>query len=407
MKITILTTSFPEYPGDLAGIFIEHFAHELTRQSLQVRVIAPHSPNTPKHELLDHVQVKRFQYFYPAKWQRVSYGYGIPANVKASLWAKLGLLPFLGTFFLAALRHKNTTDVYHAHWIVSGFVALLGQWIHHKPIVLTVRGSDLNLFRGKLFTPVFRYIFRRVAAITTVSKILREKVLALGIAPEKVHLIPNGVDCFTFRPLPRNEVRRKLQLPSERIIVLWIGRFVAIKGVEFLIQAIPEVMSSKPNVLFVLVGTGELENALKAHVHQMGLSDAVMFAGKIVQDQIPLWLNAADILVLPSLNEGRPNVILEAMACEIPVVATAVGGIPEIVHDHQNGFLVAPKDSVALAERLITLSQNNSLRKQMGTTGRKMIFEMGLSWEQCARQMDDIYQRVAAHYTSDKSRHKN
>lgn len=397
MNITILTTSFPEYHGDLAGIFVEHFAHELTRQSFQVRVIAPHSPNTPKSELLDKIQVKRFQYFYPAKWQRVSYGYGIPTNVKSSMWAKIGLLPFLCVFFLAALRHRKTTDVYHAHWIVSGFVALLGQWIHRKPIVLTIRGSDLNLFRGKLFAPLFRYIFRRVAAITTVSEILRERVLALGIAPEKVHLIPNGVDCSTFRPLPWDEARGELQLSSERIIVLWIGRFVSIKGVEFLIQAIPGVVSSEPKVLFVLVGSGELENAMKTHVQQMGLSDAVMFAGKIVQDKVPLWLNAADILVLPSLNEGRPNVILEAMACEIPVVATSVGGIPEIVHDHKNGFLVAPKDPLVLAERLSILIKNPSLRTQMGKIGRTMIFEMGLSWEQCARQTNGIYQRITAH----------
>ena len=394
MNVTILTTSFPEYQGDLAGVFVAHLVKALIRQSLEVRVIAPHSASTPTYELLDSIQVHRFRYFYPAKWQRVSYGYGIPANLKASLLAKIGLLPFLCSFFLTTLHWRKRTTVYHAQWIFSGLVAALGQRFHRKPIVLTVRGSDLNLAHGTFLRSVVQYILTRVTMITTVSEALRDKVLAFGIPPEKVHAIPNGINCQIFRPLERDDVRRTLQLPLDRKIVLWIGRFVTIKGVEFLIQAIPEVMTQEPKTLLVLIGDGELEDQIKASVEQLGVMDSVRFAGKILAEDIPLWLNAADIFILPSLNEGRPNVILEAMACETPVLATNVGGIPELVKDGQNGFLVPAKDSAKLAERLLDLLKNEHLRMKMGKIGRKMIFKMGLSWEQCAKQIKDIYQQI-------------
>ena len=394
MNVTILTTSFPEYQGDLAGIFVAHLAQELSRQSLQVQVLAPHSSVTPKYEVLESVQVSRFQYFYPAKWQRVSYGSGIPANVKSSLFAKIGLLPFLIAFCLKILQCKRTTDIYHAQWIFSGLSAVLGQKIHRKPIILTVRGSDLNLARGRFFTALVKYIFRRVTMITTVSEALHEKMLSLGGPPDKVHTIPNGIDCQIFRPLSKDKLREILHLPPERKIVIWIGRFVTIKGVEFLIESIPEVLENEPTTFFVLVGTGELKEQIQTQVQQMGMTESVLFTGKIPTENIPLWLNAADIFVLPSLNEGRPNVILEAMACEVPVVATQVGGILEIVKDGENGFLVPSKNSSILAKRLLTLLKDASLCIQMGKTGRKMIFEMELTWEQCAKKMKALYQQA-------------
>jgi glycosyltransferase involved in cell wall biosynthesis len=394
MNITLLTTSFPEYQGDLAGIFVAYLAQELVRQSLHVRVIAPHSPATSRYELFDTIPIYRFQYFYPAIWQRVSYGYGIPANLKTSFLAKIGLPFFLISFAREVLRHRHLTDLYHAQWIFSGVVAVAGQKIHGKPVVLTIRGSDLNLVRGKFLTSLVTSIFHRVAMITTVSEALREKVLGLGVPPEKVQTIPNGINCRIFQPLPKEKIRHQLHLPLDHKVILWVGRFVAIKGVEFLIQAIPEVLAKEPKALFILIGHGDCEEQIKRLVQQKGVTQVVKFTGKIPSEHIPLWMNAADILVLPSLNEGRPNVVLEAMACEVPVVATNVGGIPEIVKEGENGFLVPPEDIPQLAKQLIKLLQDVSLRSTMGKIGRQMLFKMGLSWEQCAEKMKSVYQQA-------------
>lgn len=397
MKITILTTSFPEFRGDLAGNFVASLAQALSQRALlHIRVLAPHSPNTRKYERLEKVEVNRFQYLYPAAWQRVSYGDGIPANVRSSRLAQLGLVPYLVAFAGVVLRYRNVTDVYHAQWIVSGFVAVIARRIHRKPIVLTVRGSDLNLIRGNVLTALVRWIFTRVALITTVSDALRQKVLTFGITPDKVRTIPNGIDCHRFRPLPKTEMRDRLHLPADHQIVLWVGRLIPIKGLEFLLQAIPTILQAHPQTLFVLVGAGELEQELRAAVQQMGLSEAVRFPGKISSEEVPLWLNAADMLVLPSLNEGRPNVVLEAMACELPVVATRVGGIPELVEDGETGFLIPPKTVAPLSARINELLDNPSLRRQMAQAGRQKIFTMQLSWEQCAAQMQHIYQAVHA-----------
>ena len=394
MNVTILTTSFPEHRGDLAGVFVEHLARALRRQNVQVRVVAPYSSHSLREECLDGVRVNRFQYFYPARWQRVSYGYGIPANMKASLLAKLGLLPFLIAFYLAALQWRKSTDVYHAQWIISGLVAVLGAPLHRKPVVLTVRGSDLNLAKGKVLSAIVRFVFERVTAITTVSEALREKVLTLGISPDKVSVMPNGVDCQIFHPRPKEKTRKALDIPSDRPVILWIGRLVEIKGVKFLVEAIPEVLSRVPSALFVLVGNGNLEKSLKQQARQFGVTHAIRFTGKVSTEAIPLWLNAADVLTLPSLNEGRPNVILESMACRLPVVATEVGGIPELVRHGCNGFLVPPREPSFLAQYLITLLTDDELRLTMGTIGQNMLFEMGLSWDQCATRLREMYTKV-------------
>lgn len=394
MNVTMLSTSFPEYQGDLAGVFIAHLAQELIRQQVSTRVIAPHSPQALKEERIEGVPVSRVQYMIPAQWQRVCYGNGLPANIKTSTLAKIGLAPLLLRLGLKTLALRHETDVYHAHWILSGLIALAGRPFHRKPIVLTIRGSDLNLLQGKFIEPFLHMVLRRVSAVTTVSEKLQEKVLALGVNPECVSTIPNGVDCQTFAPRPSLEARRALGLPQQAAIILWVGRFVPIKGVEFLVNAMPDVVAQIPNALFVLVGNGELESDIRQQIAQHGLQSHTHLAGKIASDRIVTWLNAADILVLPSLNEGRPNVVLEAMACERPIVATQVGGIPELLQNGETGLLVPPADSAQLAQQLLHLLQNAPLRHHMGQRGREQIFKMKLSWQQCAACMKELYQRV-------------
>lgn len=400
MRVTILTTSFPEYPGDLIGNFVLEFAKELARQGQQVRVITSHSSITPTKNTIslstgECVEVVRFRYFYPARWEKVNYGYGIPENLRLSVAARIGLLPFLLMFGLKTVRFRQTTDVYHAQWVISGLIAVLGKMIHRKPIILTVRGSDLNLVKGTLLRWLVQYVLQHVTLITTVSEKLREKVIASGVPAVKVHTIPNGVDCTLFSPVPKHVVREQLGLPLEKKVVLWMGRFIPIKGLEYLMRAIPTVLASDPDVVFVFVGSGgEIEAEIKQMAQALPQAAQVLFAGKVSSEQSPLWMNAADVLVLPSLNEGRPNVILEAMACEVPVVATQVGGIPELVTHGENGFLVAPENAHDLAQALIVLLRDEALRLNMGKTGRQKIFESGLSWQQCAQQMKQLYQHV-------------
>ena len=401
LKITILTTSFPEYQGDVAGAFVAQLAEALAQQALQVRVIAPHSPKTPKRETLlaeadRSLAIERFQYFYPAAWERVGYGNGLFENLKASLAAKLGLLPFLLAFLAKMLRYRNSTDVYHAQWIISGLVALAGRRIHRKPMVLTLRGSDLHFIHGKLLRALARHLFQQVTVTTTVSEKLRREVLAFGIPADKVITIPNGVNCELFRPMPQAECRQRLNIPAQKKMMLWVARFVPVKGVEFLIQAMPAVLAAEPEALLVLVGGGILEDAIRRQVRESGVAHAVNFAGKILLADIPLWLNAADVFVLPSLSEGRPNVILEAMACELPVVATNVGGVPELVTDGETGWLCPPANPEQLAAKLLDLLENQERRVNMGKAGRQRLFDLELSWEQCARRMKDVYARAAA-----------
>lgn len=378
------------------GVFIYELATELFRQGIEVRVVAPGDPFSVGQEIVDGVEVARFQYMFPKKLQRLAYEYGGITVALKKDWIARFELPFFLAFFLnSAMKWVRGCDLIHAHWAGSGLMGLLPGRTLRKPVLLTVRGTDVKLIDDSNFwRRMFDFILQRVDSVTTVSEEHRRKITERGCDGRRVSLIPNGIDVRRFGKTDRLEARKELGLPLDSKIVLFVGNLIEIKGVAYLIDAIPAIREAAEDSLFVMVGEGELKSALARKIAEYDLSDCVKMVGIRPASEIPLWMNSADVLVLPSLSEGRPNVVLEAMACEVPVVATAVGGTPELVKDGEVGFLIPPKSPESIAQKVLLLLRDKKLREKLGRNGRRFIMEEGLTWESCAQKFSEIYRSL-------------
>jgi len=393
MKVCMLTTGFPRFKGDLFGHFIMALARELKSQGVEVVVVAPHAPGVPRREELEGIAVRRFGYLWPSSWQRLAYGGGIPTNLRKSWLARAQVPLFLAGFWWAARRACQGCQVVHCHWTISGLIARLATWGQPRPLVLSVRGSDIHLMGTGVLGQLNRRVYRWMDRVIAVSEDIAGKLERAGVDRGKIQVVYNGVD-QRFQPGDQAAARGQLGLPLSRFIVLFVGLLVPVKGLDVLLEALALIRA--PHLLGVLVGEGPLKAELKLKAQRLGLGEQVVFAGGQPTAQIPAWLQAADVLVLPSRSEGRPNVVLEAQACGVPVVATRVGGTPELVQDGENGVLVESGDARDLARGLRAVMADEGYRRALAQRALARFQASGLTWEASARQVRDLYQQVLA-----------
>ncbi len=237
------------------------------------------------------------------------------------------------------------------------------------PLVATVHGK--NYFWERLRRRLaYRWVSRR-ATMVAVSKNLKQFIVEkVGVSPDRIKVVYNGVDALPYCEASEvSRCRRELGMPEGDHIVGVVGNLYPVKGHQYLIEGIPAVLQTCPNTSFVFAGRGELETQLKEQVHRLGLDKRVHFLG--LRQDIPRILALLDVFVLPSLSEGLSMAILEAMIAGKPVVATQVGGNPELVVEGETGFLVPPRDSHALASRVATLLTNKQQAVQFAEQGRR------------------------------------
>jgi len=237
----------------------------------------------------------------------------------------------------------------------------------------------------------WRYWLNRITEpltdrVTCVSRLVAEFVVEkVGIPRCKIIVIPNGIDVRAFdRVSTRQQARATLRLPSDSMLVGTVARLNPVKRLDVLLQA----MASLDNACVVIVGDGVERARLETLSNELGLAERVHFAGQ--QDDVRPWLAALDVFALTSDWEGMPNAVLEAMATGLPVVATAVGGTPEVVVDGETGLLVPPRDPNALAQAITCLLREPDLRRKMGRAGRERV-ERHFSIEETVRQTEALY----------------
>ncbi len=388
LKVCMLTTGFPRFQGDLFGTFVLELARELTAKGEAVEVLAPHESGLPCAEYFGQVGILRFGYFWPTSKQSVAYGGGIPSNIRSSWAARLQVPFFLLAFCLLALRRVRHSNIVHCHWTISGLVAYVATRVWRRPLVLSVRGSDIHLVERGMMAKLHRKIYAWTDIVVAVSEDIAAKLETVGVPRDKVRVVPNGVNS-RFRPGDRTAARRRLGLPVDGFIVLFVGLLIPIKGLDILVEALAEV---ETELLCVLVGDGPLAPDLERQAVNLAVGDRLSFAGRQPSNEIPNWLIAADVLLLPSRSEGRPNVVLEAQACGIPVVATAVGGTPELVRDGETGLLIEPDNATALAAAIDRLRADGDLRDRLAVAGREQAEQ--LTWAASAEQMLGIYREA-------------
>jgi glycosyltransferase involved in cell wall biosynthesis len=389
MKVCLLTTSFPRFEGDYAGVFVFDLATWLRKQGIEVEVVAPYEVGIPKSEVMNGIKVSRFRYMIPRRWQRIAYLGGIPANLRRYWLARAQLPLFFLAFFFRALRACRGCDVIHAYWIFGGLVAALLSAVTAKPAVLTVQGSDINVLYENRWLRRFRaFVVRRVAKIIAVSNPLAERVRELGAEADKVAMIPNGADTSIFADCSSDN-------PFQSRLV-WVGRLSREKGVRYLIEAMAKVVKEFPQAQLTLVGDGPLRGDVERRISELALTENVQLTGMVSHEDIPGYLSRSDLLVLPSLSEGLPLVLVEAMSAGKPVVATRVGGIPDVLCENggeQTGTLVDPGDSQALAQAISTMLNDPEKARLMGRNGRRRV-ERVYAWPTIAQQTAELYESL-------------
>lgn len=216
------------------------------------------------------------------------------------------------------------------------------------PLLIKTMGSDVNvLCKIPKIESQITQAFQKASYVVSVSKALQEKVISTGISKDRSLVQHNGVngDRFTIKDKP--DAKKRLNLPLDKSILCYIGRLGAEKGVDILIKSINKIKSK--NIELHIIGWGDQEIALKAQVDALGIGNQVIFHGMRPHHEVPQWLNACDLFCLPSRREGCPNVVLESLASGRPVVASNVGGVPELING-SNGVLVESEDPDALAK---------------------------------------------------------
>jgi glycosyltransferase involved in cell wall biosynthesis len=289
------------------------------------------------------VDARYFTYFYPPRLGR---------SLHALFW-----------FASLMLRHgvsllsQRDVDCVLASWAFPDAVA--ASWLARilgVPYVVKVHGSDINVQAGHaLRRHQIAYTLRRAAAVVAVSRALAQRVAALGVAPERIHVIYNGVDAGRFGAGSRSSSRTALGLDQDETAVLYVGNLKHSKGCTDLIDAFVLTAQRLPHARLYLVGKGPDRAALELRAAASAVADRIRFVGALEPARLGDWYRAADFLCLPSHNEGVPNVVLESMALGLPVLASRVGGIPEVLPEHA-GVLVAPHAVAELANAMASMS---------------------------------------------------
>jgi glycosyltransferase involved in cell wall biosynthesis len=254
------------------------------------------------------------------------------------------------------------------------------------PSVVTVHGV---MAKRNLVTNMAQYIylyslgswiFKEATLVRCLTKKDAQEIMRYGCPPEKIRIIPNGVDTELFRPENRQEEN----------LVVWVGRFVQEKGLQYLIEAAKIVVSSLKNVKFMLIGDGPLMPKIRSMVNGYDLSNNIVFTGSVTHNQIAKTLQKATSFVLPSLKEGMPNALLESMACGKPVIGSDISGINDLVTHGQNGLLVPPRNPEALANAILTLLGSKNLRRRLGQSARQLIVRE-YSWDIIIKKIEKVY----------------
>ncbi len=230
-------------------------------------------------------------------------------------------------------------DLIDAHYVYpDGLAAVMLGKLFKIPVVVSARGSDINVFpRFRTIRPLVRWVLASADAVIAVSHGLKERMVELGCPPEKITVIPNGVDSAQFQPSPRSHMRDRLGLPLGGRIVLSVGNLTENKGFQILIEAVARLRERWQNLILVIIGEGAFRKQLERQIRFLRLENAVRLVGAQPNESLGAWYNSADLFCLASRDEGCPNVVLEAMACGLPVVVTPLGA--ELVSSSTLGVL--------------------------------------------------------------------
>lgn len=390
-RTLLFSSLYPSSVRPVHGIFVETRLRELLKSGeVETKVVAPvpwfplkakrfgeyaQFAATPKHETRNGIEVYHPRYFLPPK-----VGMNIaPYTMAKAAWPTVKRLISEGFDFDLIDAH-----CYYPDGVAAGIIA---QKIG-KPFVVTARGTDLNLIAQ--YSKPRKLILgtaAHAAASIGVCKALMDRLAELGADAGKLNVLRNGVDLVRFQPVDRSQARHRLNLPEDREILLSVGHLIERKGHHIAIEALADI----PGAQLLIIGDGPEKKNLEALAVAKGVQNRVSFKGQLPNDVLKDWYSAADVLVLCSSREGWANVLLEAMACGTPVVATRIWGTPEVVACPEAGVLMdapTPAGMVAAVRKLFANRPERSATRS---------YAEGFSWGATSEGQLALFKSAIAH----------
>jgi glycosyltransferase involved in cell wall biosynthesis len=380
-KLCIVTHTFLPHVGGIEKVVNEQ-SKRLLHRNFDPMVVT-NRIGTPKHYVVDGVNVECYESL------NTGFRLGIPYSIPTV------------TSFDTFLKAVKSSKIVHAHghpYLTSLIAAKLAKR-YSKPFVLTQHNTFIKY--NNIFDKIERLndlavgkeTLKEADKIIAVSNATKDYVLSLGAKPGKVKVLYNGVDLIHFRPLAekRNEIRKKIGIFQNATVFITVRRLVYKNGIDTLIECANIAIKKNPKITFLVVGKGPDQNSIQMRAKQLGIANNFRFTGFVKDEELPFYYNAADFFVLPSKSgEGLPLVALEAMACGLPVIATNVGGISEILLD-KFGKLVPPNQPELLAKAVLELADIDfsSRKKEL-----RAVIEEKFSWDKNVERLVEIYQEL-------------
>ena len=394
IRVLMISTSYPNPLNLNAGIFIHNLVKALVKHNCEIKVFCPiplsflwkyneckSIPDTMKYEgiQIHFVRYRRI----PSKYGHSISTYLLAKNISNKL------LPIIDDF---------NPNIIHAHWATpSGFVGVYLKKFIKVPIVCNLMGCDINTWPSYDMYSDFltRKVINKSDRIISVSKSLKRKAETLGKPKCPINVVYMGIDtkdvCYDMRY--REIIRKQYNISEQEKIIMFIGNIITSKGIWELLKVFRKIDKENINVKLFLIGSGKELNRAKHFCKINRINHRVEFIGRVMHKEIGKWLSACDIFVLPSYTEGLPNAVVEAMACRRPVIATQVGGIPEIIVNNKNGILVPLKDVQELYSKIMLLCKNNKMAEELGNAGYNTVIEK-INWDKRAEQITNIYKKI-------------
>jgi glycosyltransferase involved in cell wall biosynthesis len=399
--VVMVATSYPRFPGDTVGTFMEPIAHGLAARGHAVHMVLPWHPRVTRPDREGGVHFHFFRYAPASAGHVFGYAGGLREDVtlRGSAWLAAPAAMFSGWRLARRVVRDTGATIVHGHWVVPGGV-IASYAAGDVPLVVSLHGSDVyvaerNFVAGRLASQTFAH----AAWVTACSGDLRDRAVRLGAREDRSEVIPYGVNTARFRPdaLTRARVRASLGLPDDAEMVFTAGRFVRKKGFEYLIDAMSGIAARRPRAIAVIGGDGDLAAEYRERSAARGLAERVRFPGTIPHDEMASYLAAADVVVVPSVRDeagnvdGLPNVVMEALASGTALVTTAAGGIGAVVEHGVTAHVVPERDAGAIAAAVAHLLEQRPEAAALGAAARQMVSER-FGWAAVAERFEAVYE---------------
>ncbi len=402
LHIICPTYWYPQHAADTQATYVHDINRHLVRRGHSVTVVTPGDPALSREDMFDGVRIVRFPLNLPADLT-----YGRVAQSRVSWLGRFARVAVMGNYLEAQYRavmaeaRENLADVIHAHWAIpTGPAAVMAARKLGIPSVITMHGGDVyvNPEQGYDFPtrwyvrPALRWTLRHAGALTAITEDCRQHALRAGAPGDNIRIVFNGTDLRRFSP-PENGGRADLQFGPNMIFAC--RQLFPRKGIRFLLEAAAQLKRKFPDLRVVLAGDGFERPQLAQLATDLGIGDDVVFLGWVANADLPPYYRAAALSVIPSLEEGFGIPAAEAMGCEVAVVASDAGGLPEVVEHGVTGLVVPRGDANALAQAIGALLADPERRRAMGQAGRERALRL-FDWDRSAEQFEQLYRDVAA-----------